>query len=120
MPDSGTIRPTLTSAGCCARARPEIPTAAAPERTVRRVSPLVFLPLVFLLIFSPCSLVLSGLLTYRDRPCGPDRRRAAFRCCLRAQRVRLRGRSRGRPIPAPPPRAARPAAWSGRIAGGYR
>src|SRR5690349_21281483 len=99
MPDSGTIRPTLTSAGCCARASPESPTAAAPERTVRRVSPLVFVPLVFLFILFPYSLVLSGLVTCRDRLCGPDRRRAAFRYCLRAQPVRLRGRNRGRLTP---------------------
>ena len=38
MPDSGTIRPTLTSAGCCARATVDNPMAAAPESTVRRVS----------------------------------------------------------------------------------
>jgi len=38
MPDSGTIRPTLTSAGCCARATVDRPIAATPESTVRRVS----------------------------------------------------------------------------------
>jgi hypothetical protein len=38
MPDSGTIRPTLTSAGCCARATVDSPMAAAPESTVRRVN----------------------------------------------------------------------------------
>src|SRR3954451_16722921 len=38
MPDSGTIRPTLTSAGCCARATVDSPMAAAPESTVRRVT----------------------------------------------------------------------------------
>src|SRR5258706_337046 len=38
MPESGTIRPTLTSAGCCARATVDSPTAAAPESMVRRVT----------------------------------------------------------------------------------
>src|SRR5438046_9809846 len=38
MPESGTIRPTLTSAGCCARATLDSPMAAAPESTVRRVT----------------------------------------------------------------------------------
>ena len=38
MPESGTIRPTLTSAGCCARATVDSPMAAAPESTVRRVT----------------------------------------------------------------------------------
>src|SRR5713226_5281157 len=38
MPESGTIRPTLTSAGCCARAAVDSPMAAAPESTVRRVT----------------------------------------------------------------------------------
>src|ERR1700712_6135849 len=38
MPDSGTIRPTLTSAGACARATVDSPMAAAPDSTVRRVS----------------------------------------------------------------------------------
>src|SRR4051794_37510312 len=41
MPESGTIRPTLTSVGCCPRAivdsPVDTPTAAAPESTVRRV-----------------------------------------------------------------------------------
>src|SRR5579863_7592384 len=38
MPDIGTIRPTFTSAGACARATPDRPIAAAPESTVRRVT----------------------------------------------------------------------------------
>src|SRR6185312_1848357 len=38
MPDSGTIRPTLTSPGACARAIVDSPIAAAPDSTVRRVS----------------------------------------------------------------------------------
>src|SRR6266436_9894045 len=37
MPESGT-RPTLTSAGCWARATVDSPMAAAPESTVRRVT----------------------------------------------------------------------------------
>src|SRR5262245_15415480 len=37
MPDSGTIRPTLTSAGCCARTTLDNPIAAAPVSTPRRV-----------------------------------------------------------------------------------
>src|SRR5688572_22467869 len=58
MPDSGTIRPTLTSAGCCARATVDRPMAAAPESTVRRVSdvfdilasPIFVLPMVLLIV----------------------------------------------------------------------
>src|SRR5271168_1998613 len=38
MPDIGTIRPTFTSAGACARAMLDRPIAAAPESTVRRVT----------------------------------------------------------------------------------
>src|SRR5260221_11773188 len=45
MPESGTIRPTLTSAGCCARATVDSPMAAAPESTVRRVSAVFDVPL---------------------------------------------------------------------------
>src|ERR1700722_20986004 len=37
MPDNGTIRPTFTSLGACARATPDRPIAAAPESTERRV-----------------------------------------------------------------------------------
>src|SRR3981189_3892295 len=55
MPESGTIRPTLTSAGCCARAIVDSPMAAAPESTVRRVTdvfdiPLTTLPWLILLL----------------------------------------------------------------------
>src|SRR4051794_19414111 len=52
MPDSGTISPTLISAGACARAIRDSPTAAAPDSTVRRVSPLDLL----CILLSPCSL----------------------------------------------------------------
>src|SRR5689334_3463388 len=41
MPDSGTISPTLTSAGCCARATPDNPNAAAPDSMPRRVRDVV-------------------------------------------------------------------------------
>src|ERR1700723_4384597 len=37
MPDNGTLRPTFTSPGACARATPDRPIAAAPESIVRRV-----------------------------------------------------------------------------------
>src|SRR5450756_1711124 len=64
MPDRGTISPTLTSAGCCARATVDRPIAAAPESTVRRVSeafdilldalswPIFVLPMVLLIVGS--------------------------------------------------------------------
>src|SRR5215218_10236473 len=119
MPDSGTISPTLTSAGVCARATPARPIAAAPDSTVRRVNPLDVLPLDALFI---CRLpgLLFLFVTCRDRLFAPGRRRAAYRCCLRARRGRLRGHSRDRLTPAPPRRAARPAAWSARTGAGYR
>src|ERR1700733_1176554 len=105
MPDIGTIRPTFTSAGACARATPDRPIAAAPDSTVRRVTKpfdvffMVILPKFFFPIF----------FTYQDKPAGRGRPRAAFACRLRAPRGRLPARSRGRPTPALRPRAAPPA-----------
>src|SRR3954470_5584079 len=59
MPDSGTISPTLTSAGACARATPTRPTAAAPDSTVRGVRAVLVLPFyVLFILFAPWSLFL--------------------------------------------------------------
>src|SRR5882757_9579726 len=62
MPESGTIRPTLTSAGCCARATVDSPMAAAPESTVRRVTDVfdVFsAPLSWLIFVLPLRLLID-------------------------------------------------------------
>ena len=117
MPDSGTIRPTLTSAGCCARATvDEVRWRRQPESTVRRVSDVfeilsdhvVLAPFVSRPNGAVCRWLHAeiGLADAVVRPQG-------LGCCLRARRGRPRARSRGRRIPAPRPRAARPAGSSG-------
>src|SRR5215469_585613 len=50
MPDSGTISPTFTSAGCCARTTLDNPIAAAPVSTPRRVRD-VFVDLRWFIVF---------------------------------------------------------------------
>src|SRR5260370_37441113 len=65
MPESGTIRPTLTSAGSSARATVDSPMAAAPESTVRRVTDVfdILLDILSWLIFVlPIGLLIDRLL----------------------------------------------------------
>src|SRR5579859_7424759 len=103
MPDSGTIRPTFTSAGACACTAVDSPldnpTAAAPESTVRResratdfLSCLMCCPPGFLLF-------VDAIATCRDTPVLRDRRHARFACRLRARCGRLPAHSHDRPFP---------------------
>src|SRR5215208_3109505 len=123
MPESGTIKPTLISAGCCARAALDSPIAAAPESTVRLVTDVLELPFetlfLFIFVLLVCFLI-NGLVTCRGRPCAHDRPPARSDCRLRARLDQPRERSRDRQTPAPPPRAAPPAGSSSSIGGGFR
>src|ERR1700689_3520103 len=121
MPDIGTIRPTFTSAGACARATPDRPIAAAPESTGRRVTK-PFDVLFFMVILPKFSSVFlhSKISTFQGKPAGRGRPREASACRLRAPRDRLPAHNRGRLTPALRPRAARPEGWSVWFAGGFR
>src|SRR5450759_2935978 len=117
MPESGTINPTLTSAGCCARTTVGNPMAAALAITVLRVIEVLDV-LSWLISGSPILFV--DRFTYRDRPCGRDRLRAGFDCCLEVQRGRLRERNHDRQIQGLPRRVARRAGSSGRTAAEFQ
>src|SRR5258707_9358507 len=85
MPESGTIRPTLTSAGSSARATVDSPMAAAPESTVRRVTDVfdILLDILSWLIFVlPIGLLIDRLLHaeigFADTVAGPQGLFVAF------------------------------------------
>src|SRR5258708_12843392 len=107
MPESGTIRPTLTSAGSSARATVDSPMAAAPESTVRRVTDVfdILLDILSWLIFVlPIGLLIDRLLHAEiglaDTVVGPQGLIVAFE--RNAAALKALAATRG-PTPFPPP-----------------